>query len=205
MDVSTIETQLRRSLFTTAAIAVGAFAAYFIWFGLVLGEPLSDDTGTWGELGDFIGGLMNPIVAGCALYWLAMSVRLQKQELSDTRKELAEASAAQREQARMALLGIQLNSLSMQLNSLTTELGHVQERLSYVERRMDSYQGYGQPAVFDIEAGERVPALALSGALEDRMNHLQAEKTKLLLELEQINDLALAKQISTVGEPHAPT
>ncbi len=41
-----------------------------------------------GEIGDFIGGLLNPIIALLALFALIRSIQIQRDELSDTRKAL---------------------------------------------------------------------------------------------------------------------
>lgn len=60
------------------------------------------DPDTWGQLGDYIGGLLNPLVAGFALLALVASVRLQKAELSATREELKESRQAMQEQAKIA-------------------------------------------------------------------------------------------------------
>ncbi|WP_288400161.1 putative phage abortive infection protein [uncultured Acinetobacter sp.] len=53
------------------------------------------DSGDWGTFGDFIGGILNPIFALFAFYWLTYSVRLQIKELKDTRTELKKAADAQ--------------------------------------------------------------------------------------------------------------
>ncbi|MEG8241300.1 hypothetical protein MKR66_16250 [Acinetobacter baumannii] len=42
----------------------------------------------WGTVGDFFGGILNPIFALFAFYWLTYSVRLQIKELAETRNEL---------------------------------------------------------------------------------------------------------------------
>jgi hypothetical protein len=81
MDINTLDTRLRLSLYVLTAISVAAIGAYFLWFGFALGNPLSKDTATWGEFGDFIGGILNPLVAACALYWLTMSVRFRSLNL----------------------------------------------------------------------------------------------------------------------------
>ena len=62
-------------------------------------RPWSVDPATWGAFGDFIGGILNPFVAGCALYWLTRSIRIQRAELVATKKELAESRLAQQNQA----------------------------------------------------------------------------------------------------------
>ena len=205
MDQERISAHLRYSIAGVAAVGLAALAIYFVWFGLILDEPFSPDQAKWGTFGDYIGGLMNPLVAACALYWLTMSVRLQKQELSEARRELATASSAQKEQARMALLGIQLNSLSLQLNSVTSELEYVQQRMSYAIQRMDTYTGRGTPHIYDIDAGERIEVTLLIGLLEEKMIFLYDNQNTLMSELKRLNELALSSQLEPVGGPPLPT
>ncbi|ENU11101.1 putative phage abortive infection protein [Acinetobacter calcoaceticus] len=54
----------------------------------------------WGTVGDFFGGILNPIFALFAFYWLTYSVRLQVKELKETRNELQKAAKAQEDSAR---------------------------------------------------------------------------------------------------------
>lgn len=54
----------------------------------------------WGTVGDFFGGILNPIFALFAFYWLTYSVRLQIKELKETREELKKAATAQEESAK---------------------------------------------------------------------------------------------------------
>lgn len=194
MDIETIEQKLKWSLIGTATIAAAAVAFYFIWFGLWLDEPLSKSTGTWGELGDFVGGLMNPIVAGCALYWLAMSVRLQKQELGATREELtltrnelAASRRAQEEQVKMALIAGQINSLSLRLTALSTGQGHVEARLNYVLEQMD------QRGVFHHvheENGKTRPINQVASTLRARLTYIDARQKEIISELELLQTAA---------------
>ena len=205
MDIETIEIKLRRSLLWTAAIAMVAVFSYFIWFGAILGEPLSESTSTWGELGDFLGGLMNPIVAGCALYWLTMSVRLQKQELAATReeleltrKELATASSAQQEQARLALLSTQISSLNVRLSSISTEINHLRTRLNYALQYMDT-KGASM-SIYDVENGGTIKAGMLANLIEEKIQFLSQREQVILADLELINTHILAEH----SEPDAP-
>jgi hypothetical protein len=71
--------------------AVGLYALQFSEFG-------STDQGRWGQFGDFVGGVLNPLVAFFALVMLIISVRVQRSELEDTRAELELArNVAQRQ------------------------------------------------------------------------------------------------------------
>ncbi|MFX5869884.1 hypothetical protein ABTE73_19965, partial [Acinetobacter baumannii] len=58
---------------------------------------ITDEAQHWGTVGDFFGGILNPIFALFAFYWLTYSVRLQTKELAETRNELKKAASAQEE------------------------------------------------------------------------------------------------------------
>ncbi|WP_410568104.1 putative phage abortive infection protein [Acinetobacter sp. H1(2024)] len=72
-----------------------------IFFYLIMKDiDVKDAAQHWGPVGDFFGGILNPIFALFAFYWLTYSVRLQINELTETRKELKKAASAQEESAR---------------------------------------------------------------------------------------------------------
>lgn len=98
MNTDKIENHI--NIFT--AIAVGLLilvpTAYLIWF-LAHDATLSLDSGKWGTFGDYFGGILNPVIAFFAFYWLTVSIKIQKKELSETQKALSDSSASQKEQA----------------------------------------------------------------------------------------------------------
>ncbi|TPT13119.1 hypothetical protein [Acinetobacter baumannii] len=72
-----------------------------VFFYLIMKEvKITDEAQHWGTVGDFFGGILNPIFALFAFYWLTYSVRLQTKELAETRNELKKAASAQEESAR---------------------------------------------------------------------------------------------------------
>lgn len=71
-------------------VAFLALLAYILNFSVALGLPLSDSQEDWGQFGDYIGGILNPFVALCALLLLSASVLLQRRTLDVTRQELTE-------------------------------------------------------------------------------------------------------------------
>ncbi|MDC4276315.1 hypothetical protein NQ637_17955, partial [Acinetobacter baumannii] len=72
-----------------------------VFFYLIMKDiNVKDAAQHWGPVGDFFGGILNPIFALFAFYWLTYSVRLQIKELKETREELKKAAAAQVESAR---------------------------------------------------------------------------------------------------------
>lgn len=82
----------RHSAFVFAVLlAVVVIGVYILQFK---GRPLSINTEDWGQFGDYFGGVLNPIVAGLALFLLAISVNLQRTELAETRKALSSQAAS---------------------------------------------------------------------------------------------------------------
>mgnify|MGYP000980940808 CR=1 FL=1 len=86
-------------LLVPATFALGAVTTYAIVFRSL---PATENPAAWGTFGDFVGGLMNPLVSVLTLF-VAISVwRLQKAELELTRSEMAQTKEAMEDQAKTA-------------------------------------------------------------------------------------------------------
>ena len=57
-------------------------------------KSLSVDIEQWGQFGDFLGGLLNPIVGLATIYLVLINVRLQKRELSLALQEMKNSNSA---------------------------------------------------------------------------------------------------------------
>lgn len=70
-------------------VAAGAYALKFSeWLNF------SDSTETWGQLGDYLGGVINPIVGLITIWLITTSLRQNQIALRQTREELAETRRA---------------------------------------------------------------------------------------------------------------
>jgi hypothetical protein len=121
-------------ILSVAAIALGFYCCNF-W-----GVPLSNDPAVWGQFGDYMGGILNPIIAFGALLWVVNSVTVQKQELSETKKALQDSHLAQQAQAETTLLAAQIETLNIELSSTVHYLTHLRDRqlrLSDLQNRPD--------------------------------------------------------------------
>ncbi|HEU5133621.1 MAG TPA: hypothetical protein VFU13_00630 [Steroidobacteraceae bacterium] len=72
------------ALIIALTAGIVATAAYLLNFGVIPSDAQDD----WGQFGDFLGGLLNPIVALFALYMLSVTLRTQRRELRATHDEL---------------------------------------------------------------------------------------------------------------------
>lgn len=119
-DKPVTERELERRInawkFAITAIGAALVGAYFLYFALMLDQPPADNADKWGAFGDFVGGLLNPIVAFAAFYWLTQSVKLQRRELSETREELRKTAEAQNELVKLAALSGLTNAATSEMS-----------------------------------------------------------------------------------------
>lgn len=80
-------------------LAVAAICAYLWRFH---NHPVAADPGSWGELGDFFGGVLNPAFSFLALVALLMTLFVQSRELRLSRR-MAELSRQELEMTRLEL------------------------------------------------------------------------------------------------------
>lgn len=92
--MNTVKTPLIRDATTRLVTTMPwiAFAAFLflsvLYWIRFSANGKSPDPATWGQFGDYIGGLLNPLVATLALLALVISIQIQKRELSETRAAL---------------------------------------------------------------------------------------------------------------------
>ena len=91
-------------LFIFAAILI---AGNFFWFFGLNDQSVSNKVSDWGAFGDFIGGLLNPAVAGIGLIFFIKTLkqneealRMSAEELAETRFELERSTEAQSSMAQ---------------------------------------------------------------------------------------------------------
>lgn len=71
-------------------------------YALRFGPKVSNDTGAWGQFGDFVGGTLNPVFAMLAFLALLWSIALQADEFERASSHLAEQVRLAREEAEAA-------------------------------------------------------------------------------------------------------
>lgn len=115
--------------------------AYVVYFGLILGLNPAKDAEKWGTFGDFFGGLLNPIVAFAAFFWLTESVKLQKQELAETRAELKNAAEAQHLLVKNGRIGVELAATTALLEAINSQIANTETLLQAAKAEVVQYAG----------------------------------------------------------------
>ncbi len=95
-------------------------------------HPFSGDPGDWGSLGDYLGGVINPLISMIALIFLVKAYNTQREELRDTKEALREAAkhseAAARSQSELALSTVRQLKLAEKNLFLSILLANVETK-----------------------------------------------------------------------------
>lgn len=200
---SELDTRINRARTLVYLLMAGVFSLYFYWFSQRYGLPLSKDSSSWGTFGDFIGGVLNPVVAFFAFYWLTESVRIQQQEMKHTRETLEETTRAQDEQAAIASEQaifskdqITIDLLNMKYQLTNTELEAEISYRDYILNNGMEVSGHTRN-VFNLN-GETVDSTDALKACQIRIDELKSKQEKQINALWKVygnkHDINLLKQ-----------
>lgn len=114
-------------------VAAALLAVAYIFYFRDL--PPTNDPDKWGTFGDYFGGIMNPIVAFAAFYWLTQSVKLQKKELAETKAALVESAAAQNQLVENGRLAMRLSALTALVNATNDEIAVALQDLAAYKKK----------------------------------------------------------------------
>lgn len=121
-DIVALEKSIKSThLFILFLLSMILFC-YWLWFSYFNSNVLSSASEAWGQFGDFVGGIFNPLVAYSALYWLTRSIRLQREELLEARKSLQETSESQAKQVKYAQVHVRVAVLTALIDSNAIEI-----------------------------------------------------------------------------------
>ncbi|QHE86507.1 hypothetical protein [Hydrogenophaga sp. BPS33] len=129
---------LEAAVFAVLLAGVIIIGAYVLNFAFEPDTVLSKDPGKWGSFGDYVGGLLNPIVALAALGLLAYSVRIQRQELAATRKALRDQADHSRDMVRLNAMVTVIDAHERQIAQLRAAGQRVRETRHQVDPEADA-------------------------------------------------------------------
>ena len=116
------------------------FLAVYIGYGLFFNyqkQYIVADASAWGQFGDFVGGVLNPLVAALAFYWLVTSLSEQRNALADTRSIMSRTARNQRTLARQTRKQNQIIEIQIKASVVLRKLEARQtERIGILNRMM---------------------------------------------------------------------
>ncbi len=173
-DLRTLENEILRTHRVVGGVFVLTITFYIAWFWLKNSQNLSMSTEHWGQFGDFLGGIMNPLVAYAAYYWLTKSIRLQKEEMLEARQAMKESSKAQAEQAAHAQVQVRVAALTALINSIMQE---VQTQRMQIQHLLAQAELHPNGSAFGLD-GIRLN----QEQLRSRISEINEQMTKRMLE-----------------------
>lgn len=120
-----------------AALTVGVYVAHF---ALVPDSRLSNDPEDWAAFGDYLGGILNPIVAFSALMLLARSVGIQKRELAETKRAIQEQARHAEDMVRLNATVVVLDAVEKRLVLLKSEYEQLRGAMPIPDERAKEVQ-----------------------------------------------------------------
>ncbi|MCR9778178.1 hypothetical protein NB609_19365, partial [Vibrio parahaemolyticus] len=161
-------------------------SAYLLWFYFIQKQGLSADASVWGAFGDFVGGILNPLIAYSAFYWLTVSVLIQKQELSDTKQALIESSLAQKEQVEFARIAAKVDVLKLRLNKINMQLSAQTDYRNHL--LSNGLQNSSVKVVFNLD-GDAVNPKNEFKPCNERIESLAKQQDILINEIQKLTDI----------------
>jgi large-conductance mechanosensitive channel len=158
------------------------------WWGIF--QNFSNNTGTWGAFGDYVGGILNPVIAAFAFYLIAKTYELQKRELEATRSLLEVSTDAQQSQIKLAALTALLNSNLTRIGTLKAEVFSLNQRLPELEPK--TFQEVIKESLGPLHQTKIIPGL---DGINSRVNDIENEIEKL-----EFENISLEEQIKKFFE-----
>ncbi len=87
---------LNKYVVISAVLAFLVLFSYFAQFYLNLHYPVSDDPEQWGQLGDYIGGVLNPLLSFVSIVLLIRSLSIQVEANKELRAEVEASRKTER-------------------------------------------------------------------------------------------------------------
>lgn len=104
-------------------------AALIFTFQIKKGQFEYSGIGAWGPVGDFFGGMLNPILAFASFIALLFTIRIQSEELRLTRREFEKSVEAQKEMVDSHDLSVKVQSETASLNRSIAEFEYLSSML----------------------------------------------------------------------------
>jgi hypothetical protein len=135
---------------SVAIILIGLYFWKFSGFRLYFWEYLSEKKDEWGQFGDYVGGILNPLFSLIALCALLYTIQLQSKEMHDSTLQL-QKSAKALELQNNVLVRQQFETTFFQMLTLFNEIIDSIETTAPVYEDKYETDGYGQEQLIHRE------------------------------------------------------
>ncbi len=170
-------------------VVIGVCSAIFIYMYQFKGYSLGGTT-AFGEFGDYIGGILNPILGFATVILLISSIRIQMKELRESTKALQKSQTAHEEQVKISKQ--ELEELSRnhtaQQGSLRKE-SRCKQLTEQAERILTIYDALMAKPYVQISSNPRSLIYLLEGAPYTSSMDVDFDHNEILLSITEIPDI----------------
>jgi|GEM_PF-5890335 len=151
------------------------------------GPTLSNETQVWGQFGDYIGGILNPLVAFTALYYLYETVKIQRNEMMKTTKALKKTSYEQARIANINFASMKSNALTNQLDIVGLQISQNHQLMLHALERIARRVNHPEDAmVYDLEKNELIEAKEYLTVRHDYHKELLKKQNLIISRLNEL-------------------
>jgi hypothetical protein len=113
--------KIKGYIISAAILILLVYLAYFFQFYVVLDYKVSSDVADWGQLGDYVGGVLNPLLSFVSIVLLIKSLLLQHEANSNLKKEIANSEKTEKFRSFEVLFFNLINSQKNLFDSFKVE------------------------------------------------------------------------------------
>jgi hypothetical protein len=150
--------KIKGYVYAAITLIITVYLIYFVQFYFVLGYEVSNDSADWGQLGDYAGGVLNPLLSFVTIVLLIKSLSLQHEANSSLRKEIKNSEKIEKLRSFEVLF---FNLISAQKDLFESF------KIKITEENTTSNQLVGTKAVIAIE--EKIEAMRKSGETDQEI------------------------------------
>jgi large-conductance mechanosensitive channel len=151
-------------------------------------QNISESNDKWGAFGDYVGGILNPVIAAFAFYLIAKTYELQKTELEATRSLLELSTNAQKEQIKLAALTALLNSNLTRISMLESEKISLLQGTIPASREPGNYQEHVQQGVTSLIDSRCSEAEVRKEKIKARLSEIEIEVKNLAIKNNKLEE-----------------
>ena len=182
-------------VFSAVLLAFYTYNSTFAWF-----KPPAN-RGEWGAMGDFFGGILNPVLTFFTMIFLIYSLVLQQREIANSAESASDTAKNNLEQERIAKESLELQvEESKQQRILTEKLIAANEKQVFaIESQIQlMQQGAHEEHIFKrIEQSEKVIERCLSSKLYNDNYLIELAKEELFYNLSEVEPNDEIKYLSS--------
>ncbi|MCR3946354.1 hypothetical protein NUK32_05245 [Aeromonas caviae] len=181
-----LEKRMERYYFPVSVVSISCvIIAYIFKFH---GNNISSNPEQWGQIGDYFGGLLNPIISFTTLIFLIKAYYSQRQELEDTKIALKDTVEYNRKQTAMMNTSIKISKFNVHIDLCHKEIGYIQDEINRAEEckyKQKGNIGYN----FYSRDGSEISPRDLNKYISDLVITMHKETMKLKETMDKVNSL----------------